>query len=242
MKHLFNLLILILFSSGVYAGEIPCGAVGANQVAAQYTASDGSQLEVCFDLAKKTVSVHLPNIAVVTLPSSVSGSGARYSDETHIFWEHQGTARYYTGEKLLFEGQIKPHAAYKSGVTSKILIKTDVTADGKKIVYPLTDRPEVTAALVEIAPGKETGWHKHLIPVYAYMLEGELKVKLEVGKDLTYKAGDVIIEVVDCFHNGINTGKTPVRLVAFYIGNAGQPNVIKKSDPYLTPAKTAVSR
>ena len=81
---------------------------------------------------------------------------------------------------------------------------------------------------VDLAPGTETGWHKHAIPVYAYVLSGVIEVELEGGQRISYKTGDVIIEVVNTFHNGSNRGIEPVRLVVFYTGIKNQPNVIRK--------------
>ena len=220
--------ILLLSVVSATAASLPCN--GVQQVPATYAAANGEQMQACFDLVRKNVTVGLADGSRVVLPVAVSGSGARYSDGTRTFWEHQGVGRYFVGEKLLFEGGPAPAAGYKSGVTSKVLVQTGVTADGRKIVYPVSNDPEVTAMLVDIAPKAETGWHKHGIPVYAYMLAGELEVVLEGGKRLTYKSGDAIIEVVGTMHNGINKGNETARLVVFYTGSKGQPNVIRKQE------------
>jgi len=116
---------------------------------------------------------------------------------------------------------------YNSGVTAKILGKTSVTGNGQKITYPVTDRAEVTAMSVDLAPGAETGWHKHPVPVYAYVISGNLFVEIEDGKQLSFGAGDAVIEVVDTFHNGKNRGNEPVKLAVFYLGLEGAPIVIK---------------
>lgn len=118
-------------------------------------------------------------------------------------------------------------ADYSSGVTAKVLTKTTVTGNGQKISYPQTEKAEVTAMTVELAPGAETGWHKHPVPVYAYVVSGNLTVELEDHKQLAFKAGDAIIEVVNTLHNGRNSGSEPVRLAVFYLGAEGVPNVIK---------------
>lgn len=222
-------ILLLLCVVTVDAASLSCGG-SPRQVAAAYRAGDGARLEACFDLDRNTVTVGLADGSRVVLPAALSGSGARYSDGARTFWEHQGVGRYFVGEKLLFEGGPAPAAGYKSGVTSKLLTQTGVTADGRKIVYPATTNPEVTAMLVEIAPKAETGWHKHDVPVYAYMLGGELEVLLEGGRHLTYKTGDAIIEVVGTMHNGINKGNESARLVVFYTGSKGQPNVIRKQE------------
>ena len=118
-------------------------------------------------------------------------------------------------------------ADYSLGVTSKVLTKTSITGNGRKIVYPSTDNAEVTAMLVEIAPGAETGWHKHSIPVYAYIISGNLDVEIEGGSVLHFKTGDPIIEVLNTPHNGKNNGRNTSQLVVFYTGMKDVPNVIK---------------
>ena len=220
--------LILVWSVSVNAATLPCGGSGTRQVAAGYTAADGKQLEACFDLAGNKVTLRLPDTAVVTLPSAMSASGARYSNGSLTFWEHQGVGRYFVGEKLVFEGKPAPLASYGTGVAARMLTRATVTANGQKISYPVTDKAEVTALVVEVAPGAETGWHRHKIPVYAYMLSGELEVELEDGKRFTYKAGDVIIEVVNVHHNGRNRGTVPASLIAFYTGIQGEPNVIRK--------------
>ena len=116
---------------------------------------------------------------------------------------------------------------YSPAVSAKVLTKTTVTGNGQKIRYPVTDRAEVTAMTVVLAPGAETGWHKHPVPVYAYVIAGTLSVEIEGGKRLTFKTGDAIIEVVNTLHNGRNIGTEPVQLAVFYLGIEGVPNVVK---------------
>lgn len=122
-------------------------------------------------------------------------------------------------------------ADYSSGVSAKILKQTSVTGNGQKIAYPLTDHAEVTAMTVDLAPGAETGWHQHPVPVYAYVVAGNLTVELADGTLFSFHAGEAIIEVVNTLHNGKNSGTEPVRLAVFYLGSAGQPNVIKAGEP-----------
>ncbi len=223
------LITALLLATALPVGAAPlnCGGAGTRQVPASYKGAGGARLEACFDQAADKVTLRLPDSATITLSSAISGSGARYSDGNHTFWEHQGTGRYFEDEKLMFEGQLAAPAPYNSGVTSKLLTKTGVTGNGQKIVYPSGDSAEVTAMLVDLAPGAETGWHKHPVPVYAYVLSGNLAVELEDGRTLQFKPGEAIIEVVNTSHNGKNAGSDPVRLVVFYTGVQGIPNVIR---------------
>ena len=120
-------------------------------------------------------------------------------------------------------------SAYDSGVAFKTLLKATTTGNGQPITYLKTDRPEVTIAIVEIAPGADTGWHRHQIPVYAYVLEGTLQVMMEGSKTLTFQKGQVFIEVQNMDHNGKNAGKDTVRLLVFYTGAEDMPLAIKRA-------------
>jgi quercetin dioxygenase-like cupin family protein len=121
---------------------------------------------------------------------------------------------------------------YAGPVQAKVILKTTTTGSGDPIAYLKTDQPEVTVMTVDIAPGAETGWHTHTVPVYAYVLSGTLTVNIEKHKSLEFKEGDVIIEVINTRHNGVNTGRVPVRLVVFYTGaKADIANVVKTGAP-----------
>ena len=113
------------------------------------------------------------------------------------------------------------------GVEVTPVKKTTTTTDGRKISYPKTDSPEVTVVTVDIPAGGETGWHRHPIPVFGYVLSGEIVVEFADGKQNRFKEGDAIIEVLNAPHNGRNPGTVPVKLVVFYLGAEGQPNTVK---------------
>ena len=101
------------------------------------------------------------------------------------------------------------------------LLKTQNSWNGKPIVYP-QGQAEISAMLVEIAPGGETGWHLHPVPSFGMVLQGELEVRLKSGETKRVKANEALAEVVDVLHNGRNVGKDPVKLIVFYAGTVGQ--------------------
>ncbi|SMC29331.1 Cupin domain protein [Andreprevotia lacus DSM 23236] len=106
------------------------------------------------------------------------------------------------------------------------VLKTTTSWNGAPLVLP-QGPAEVSGLVIEIAPGAETGWHKHPIPSFAYLLEGELEVALKDGKTKRIKAGEALAEVVDTWHNGHTVGDKPVKLVVFYVGNVGSALTIK---------------
>lgn len=131
-------------------------------------------------------------------------------------------------------GMSAAYAADYESATVTVLKKTLVAEDGQPIVYPKSDQPEVTAMVVELPVGGETGWHQHAYPLYAYVLAGSITVTLDTGAAQVFREGDAIIEVVNRPHNGVNTGNTPVKLVVFVTGVQGE-SITKQVKNPLSP-------
>jgi len=123
------------------------------------------------------------------------------------------------------------HADDYQGVKATRILTSTTASNGQKLSYLKTDNPEVTAMIVEIPPGAETGWHTHAVPVYAYMLAGSIAVEMEGGKNYEFKEGEAIFEVRNTPHNGRNNGMQTARLVVFYTGEVGKPNVTRGKVP-----------
>jgi len=105
------------------------------------------------------------------------------------------------------------------------LLSTGTTIVGEAIRYPAGDA-HVTAAIITLAPGGRTILHKHGVPLFAYILAGELTVNYgEHGKRI-YEQGQAFMEAMDVAHYGINSGAQPVRILAVYMGAAGVQDVI----------------
>ena len=104
------------------------------------------------------------------------------------------------------------------------LLSTGTTILGEKIHYPAGDA-HVTAAIVTLAPGGRTILHKHDVPLFAYILEGELTVDYGTHGTRTYKQGQSLMEAMDVAHFGVNNGAQPVRLLAVYMGATGAKDV-----------------
>ncbi|MCF1707681.1 cupin domain-containing protein [Tabrizicola sp. J26] len=104
-----------------------------------------------------------------------------------------------------------------------VLLTTSETVIGQPFAYP-TGTPKVTAAIVTMVPGQETGWHRHNVPLFAWMLEGELTVDYGPKGTKVYRKGDSLIEAYQSPHNGRNTGNDDVRLIAVFMGADGIEN------------------
>ncbi|MCF8274418.1 MAG: cupin domain-containing protein [Flavobacteriaceae bacterium] len=90
--------------------------------------------------------------------------------------------------------------------------------------------PKVTVLKITIPP--KTKLHKHYHPVInsGIVLKGELTVIDEDDKVLLLKAGDVIVELVNKVHYGVNEGNKPVEIVVFYAGTTDLPITVLDKD------------
>jgi quercetin dioxygenase-like cupin family protein len=112
----------------------------------------------------------------------------------------------------LFSGHALADAAPKA-VTVSPLASINKTASGQPITLP-AGRTTVSVSRYIIAPGATLPVHKHPYPRYAYVQAGHLAVyAADTGQRYDYKAGDFIVEILDGWHYGENTGTEPVELL-----------------------------
>jgi len=114
--------------------------------------------------------------------------------------------------------------ANEAGYPMVPLLSTSTTILGEKLRYPAGE-PHVNASIITLAPGQRTIPHKHGVPLFAYILDGELSVDYGAHGIRTYKKGDSVMEAMDVPHYGFNAGAVPVRLLAVYIGAKGAKDV-----------------
>jgi quercetin dioxygenase-like cupin family protein len=107
------------------------------------------------------------------------------------------------------------------------LLQTTLNSLGQAIAYPHDGTPEVTALLVEMAPGEETGWHQHPVPLLGYLLAGELTVYQITGEKRVVRTGEVSLESVDVVHNGVNEGAVPLKMIVFVVGQKDVPFTVE---------------
>jgi quercetin dioxygenase-like cupin family protein len=106
------------------------------------------------------------------------------------------------------------------------IIAATTTAIGQPISLPKSNA-EVRMSIYEIPVGATLPVHKHPYHRYAYVLAGKLRVvAVENSRTFEYAAGDVVIEMVDAWHRGVNIGDVPVRLLVIDQVEAGQQNTV----------------
>jgi len=114
----------------------------------------------------------------------------------------------------------------------KPLLQTTVNSIGQPIEYPKGGAPEISALLIEMAPGEETGWHSHPVPLIGYIMSGELTVYQRTGHKRVVPAGQNSFESVGVVHNGVNEGSVPCRMIVYVLGLKGVAFTIAADPPH----------
>jgi quercetin dioxygenase-like cupin family protein len=91
---------------------------------------------------------------------------------------------------------------------------------------PLGDisNPEATVITLTVAPGAVSPPHKHIGPVFAYVLEGKIENQVEPEAPKTYNVGDFFYEPAMHVHRTLrNLSQTePAKLLIFQVGEKGK--------------------
>ena len=125
---------------------------------------------------------------------------------------------------LLMAGLVTQAAlAMPPGPSVETLLETSETVLGQEFVYPEA-RPRITAAVVTVPPGQILAPHLHPVPLFGYVLQGELIVDYGSEGEITYEKGDALVEAIDWPHQGRNGGRGVLKILVVYAGAEGVPN------------------
>ncbi len=95
---------------------------------------------------------------------------------------------------------------------------------GQDFRYP-SGTPLIKVFDILIPAGSQTSLHSHAIPLYAYILSGELEVDYGSKGKRIFKPGSSYIEAIDWCHFGKSLNNQPVRILGIYLGQEN-PNQI----------------
>ena len=113
--------------------------------------------------------------------------------------------------------------AMPPGATVETLLETTETVIGRDIVYP-EGAGRMTAAVVTVPPGAILAPHLHPVPLFGYILQGELIVDYGSEGEILYAKGDALAEAIDWPHQGRNGGRGLLKILVVYAGAEGVPN------------------
>ena len=90
-------------------------------------------------------------------------------------------------------------------------------------VTPSATPQEVQLVEHDFDPGESSGWHIHHGVELAYVLKGDLELKVAGRPTLTLHAGDSFEVPRDTPHEATNIGTTPAGLIISYLIDKGGP-------------------
>ena len=108
-------------------------------------------------------------------------------------------------------------------VTNEELIRTSQSWDGVELPDYLQGRPELVAVKYVFPVGQKLGWHHHPVMNYGVLMQGELTIIGQDGKEKVVHEGEAVVEMVNTIHHGENRGTKPVILYMFYLSQKGLP-------------------
>ena len=107
-------------------------------------------------------------------------------------------------------------------VQSSELIRTSQSWDGVELPDYLQGRPELVAVKYVFPAGQKLGWHHHPVMNYGILVQGELTI---IGQDGKEKV--VHVEMVNTIHHGENRGNKDVILYMFYLSQKDLPLAVQ---------------
>jgi quercetin dioxygenase-like cupin family protein len=111
------------------------------------------------------------------------------------------------------------------GISVEPLLETDQTILGDSFAYP-AGRARITSAVLTVPPGAIVPLHLHQVPLFVYILQGEIIVDYGSRGTRTYRKGDSFVEAFEWPHHARNGGKGNVKILTVYAGADGVQNSI----------------
>ena len=112
-------------------------------------------------------------------------------------------------------------------VRSTELTRTSQSWDGVELPDYLQGRPELVAVKYVFPAGQKLGWHHHPVMNYGILVQGELTIIGQDGKEKTVHEGEAVVEMVNTIHHGENRGDKPVILYMFYLSQKDLPLAVQ---------------
>ena len=103
------------------------------------------------------------------------------------------------------------------------LFRTSQSWDGVALPDYLQGQPELVAMKYVFPPGQKLSLHHHPVINFGILLQGELTIISQDGKEKVVREGETIVEMVSTIHRGENRGTKPVILYMFYLSQKGLP-------------------
>lgn len=103
------------------------------------------------------------------------------------------------------------------GPVVETLLNQTTTNLGQALHYPSGGQAQVRAIIVTLKPGQATDRHRHEVPLFGYILEGELTVTYEDHGTKVFAQGEALLEAQNVWHIGHNSGAGDLKVLAVFL-------------------------
>lgn len=108
--------------------------------------------------------------------------------------------------------------SYENIVATPIEIsEQSATVVGEEYRYP-SGKPVLLAYRIVLKPGTKTSWHKHSVPLFAYVMSGVLEVDYGSKGVKRFEKGMSFVEAIEWCHQGVGLGDEEVVVLGLYLG------------------------
>ncbi|WP_456867805.1 cupin domain-containing protein [Galbibacter sp. BG1] len=115
------------------------------------------------------------------------------------------------------------NAQYNKALKVETLLDSHKNGIGQHIKYPTVKQANVTMKKITFPPGSTTGWHKHSIPVFSYIIQGKLTVETKGHETKVFSRNTCFSESYNTLHQGSNKETTDLVVIAIYLGGDELP-------------------
>jgi quercetin dioxygenase-like cupin family protein len=131
-------------------------------------------------------------------------------------------------DEAAIDSAASPTATASAQGPLQLLDAQEITILDQRVEYPTKKPARITSDVTVLEPGQETGWRRHRVPVYVYVLEGTYTVEYDAAVTRDFPAGTAFIQAIKTDYNGMNKGSEPVRLLTVYLGAKGIRDIIER--------------
>ena len=110
------------------------------------------------------------------------------------------------------------------------LLRTSQSWDGATLPDYLQGRPELVAKRIVFPAGERLAMHHHPVINFGVLVEGELTIVSEDGREKVVHEGEAVVEMVNTVHHGENRGSKTAVLYMFYLSQEGLPLSVEHPD------------
>ena len=132
------------------------------------------------------------------------------------------------GDDTAVDASASPSASVGASGPVQLLDEQEITILDQRVTYPTKKPARISSDITVLEAGQETGWRRHRVPVYVYVLEGTYTVEYDAAVTRDFPAGSAFLQAVKTDYNGMNKGTEPVRILTIYMGAKGIRDIIER--------------